>query len=240
MFLVSYFSACVSLCFLVLRPLQSPDEFVSLFENKTDDSFARKVVCAMAKQLDDVIGNVSSTLTSLELWKNTLVIFTSDNGGPTNHNEATDSNNYPLRGGKNTLWQGGAHLPLIVKGAGLEKVNYINNDLIYATDFLPSLVSMAIESMSQKQSLQSKTEPNSSTNTWMDYKPSSDPSFQEGDGLNLWNMISKGEPSSRDYVLLETHPTDATNRTRGDAIIVNQWKLIKVTDTTNNQMQDGW
>jgi arylsulfatase A-like enzyme len=231
----------LSLCSLYSqRPLQSPDEYVTLFENKTDGSFARKVVCAMAKQLDDMIGNVTSTLSSLGLWENTLVIFTSDNGGPTNHNEATDSNNYPLRGGKNTLWQGGAHLPLIMKGAGLQKINYINNDLIYATDFLPSLVSMAIESMSQKQSQIKSEQESSVTTTWMDYKPTSDPSFQDGDGINLWNMISKGEPSPRDYVLLETHPFDATNRTIGDAIIVNQWKLIKVTDTTNNQMQDGW
>ena len=37
------------------------------------------------------------------LWESTLLIFVSDNGGPTNGAEGTASNNYPMRGGKNTL-----------------------------------------------------------------------------------------------------------------------------------------
>jgi len=40
------------------------------------------------------------------LW----VIFVSDNGGPTHGDEETNSNNYPMRGGKNTLWEGGTRV----------------------------------------------------------------------------------------------------------------------------------
>ena len=38
------------------------------------------------------------------MWESTLLVFVSDNGGPTNGNEGTSSNNFPMRGGKNTLW----------------------------------------------------------------------------------------------------------------------------------------
>jgi arylsulfatase B len=82
------------------------------------------MVCAMAKHLDDAIGNLTHALDTLGLWENTLVIFSSDNCGPTNGDEVTYSDNYPLRGGKNTLWEGGNRLPMIMKGASLEKVNY--------------------------------------------------------------------------------------------------------------------
>ena len=45
------------------------------------------------------------------LWESTLLVFVSDNGGPTNGNEGTASNNYPMRGGKNTLWGRTVTLP---------------------------------------------------------------------------------------------------------------------------------
>lgn len=205
-------------------PLQAPDEYVSLYENNTGNSIGRKIVCAMAKQLDDAVGTVTNTLDELGLWENTLVIFSSDNGGPTHRDEATESNNYPFRGGKNTLYQGGIRLPTIIKGAGIEKTNYISNELMYAADWLPTLVSMA----------------SGGNQDWQSFKPSQDPPFQYGDGYNLWNTLSRGEPSPRDHILVETHPIVAENRTRGDALIIGDWKIVKVTDTLNNQMQDGW
>ena len=53
------------------------------------------------------------------LWESTLLVFVSDNGGPTNGNEGTASNNFPMRGGKNTLWEGGTRVVGVVRGAGV-------------------------------------------------------------------------------------------------------------------------
>ena len=53
------------------------------------------------------------------LWESTLLIFVSDNGGPTNGNEGTASNNFPMRGGKNTLWEGGTRVVAVARGAGV-------------------------------------------------------------------------------------------------------------------------
>ena len=63
---------------------------------------------AMVKFMDDVIGNITATLTSKSMYDDTLIIFSSDNGGPSfagSHHLA--ANNYPLRGSKATDFEGG-------------------------------------------------------------------------------------------------------------------------------------
>ena len=69
---------------------------------------ARQHVCAMAKILDEGVGNITAALKSKGIYDETIQIFSSDNGGPTNHNEGTFSDNFPMRGGKNTIWEVGS------------------------------------------------------------------------------------------------------------------------------------
>ena len=57
----------------------------------------------MAKILDQGVGNITAALKSKGIYDSTIQIFSSDNGGPTNHNEGTFSDNFPMRGGKNTM-----------------------------------------------------------------------------------------------------------------------------------------
>ena len=63
---------------------------------------ARRVHCGMAAAMDEAIGNVTATLQASGLARNTLLVFTTDNGGPTKKG----SSNWPLRGSKTTLWEG--------------------------------------------------------------------------------------------------------------------------------------
>jgi len=96
-------------------PLEAPLAYVNKFAKTTGGDHARNMVCAMASIMDDGIGNVTAALKAAGIFDNTIIIFSSDNGGPTHGNEGTSSNNFPLRGGKNTLWCAGG---LIVSGAG--------------------------------------------------------------------------------------------------------------------------
>lgn len=57
----------------------------------------------MAKILDQGVGNITVALKAKGIYDSTIQIFSSDNGGPTNHNEGTFSDNFPMRGGKNTM-----------------------------------------------------------------------------------------------------------------------------------------
>jgi arylsulfatase A-like enzyme len=54
------------------------------------------MVCAMAKCMDDGIGNVTAALKAKGMWENTVVIFSSDNGGPTNGNEGKSFLKYKI------------------------------------------------------------------------------------------------------------------------------------------------
>ena len=85
-------------------PLMAPQSYIDRFAHTTGNNTQRQLVCAMAAFLDDGIANVTAALKRAGIYDDTLIIFTSDNGGPTHGDEGTQSNNYPLRGGKNTLF----------------------------------------------------------------------------------------------------------------------------------------
>jgi arylsulfatase A-like enzyme len=72
-----------------------------------------KTYASMMKSMDDGIGRVLQTLASAGLERDTLVIFTSDNGGE------RFSYNWPFTGQKNSLWQGGIRVPAIVRWPGV-------------------------------------------------------------------------------------------------------------------------
>ena len=93
-------------------PLMAPEKYVTRFANSTGGNKARQLVCAMAAFLDDGVGNVTAALKAAGIFQDTVIVFTSDNGGPTHGDEGTQSNNYPLRGGKNTLLE--VNTPLLL------------------------------------------------------------------------------------------------------------------------------
>lgn len=75
--------------------------------NPDGSAFAcRAQYAAMVAILDDNIKAVTDELKAKGMWENTLMIFSSDNGGPVNIEENA-ANNYPLRGGKYSEFEGG-------------------------------------------------------------------------------------------------------------------------------------
>ena len=170
-------------------------------------------MCAMAAFMDEGVGNVTQALKDAGMFDDTLIIFSADNGGPTNLNEGTESNNYPMRGGKNTLWEGGTRVNGIVRGPGLapQTVGTVSYLKVHATDWLPTLVSMA------------------SGRNWTDFIAADEPPYLLGDGLDVWDALSSGDASRspRDWLLLETHPRNATDRVHGDAFIKGDWKILR-------------
>ena len=63
--------------------MQAPQSYVDRFAGKTDGVIERQMVLAMTAFLDDAVGNVTAALHATGLDENTIVIFVSDNGGPT-------------------------------------------------------------------------------------------------------------------------------------------------------------
>jgi arylsulfatase A-like enzyme len=94
----------------------------------------------MLAQLDDGIGRVLAQLQELGLAENTLVVFLSDNGGPTR--ELTSSNR-PLRGEKGQLLEGGVRVPLILRWPARIPAGRTDSRLVSALDLLPTALAAA-------------------------------------------------------------------------------------------------
>ena len=65
----------------------------------------------MIAALDDSVGNIISTLKTRGMYDNTIIVFSSDNGGQPSSGGAS---NVPLRGAKNTWWEGGIRVPSFI------------------------------------------------------------------------------------------------------------------------------
>ncbi len=100
------------------------------------------VYAGLVESMDDAVGEVLNTLKRLNLEENTIVIFTSDNGGVAS-GDAFSTANLPFRGGKGYQWEGGIREPYFVKIPWLKnKVSTIEYPATGA-DFFPTILDFA-------------------------------------------------------------------------------------------------
>ena len=97
----------------------------------------RKIVAAMTLALDRACGKIIAKLDELGLSENTIVVFTNDNGGPTDKNA---SSNYPLSGTKSNHLEGGIRVPFLMKWPGKIQAKSTYNYPISTLDLLPTFV----------------------------------------------------------------------------------------------------
>jgi arylsulfatase A-like enzyme len=100
------------------------------------------VYAANIASLDESVGRVMATITRLGLDNDTIVIFTSDNGGLSTA-EGTPTSNVPLRMGKGWNYEGGVRVALIVKAPGVTSAGSACADPVISTDFYPTLLELA-------------------------------------------------------------------------------------------------
>jgi arylsulfatase A-like enzyme len=100
------------------------------------------VYAAMVEAMDAAIGTVLDKLDELGLAENTVVIFTSDNGGLSTA-EGSPTSNVPLRGGKGWLYEGGIREPVVIRAPSVTKPGSTCDVPMVSTDYYPTMLALA-------------------------------------------------------------------------------------------------
>ena len=102
----------------------------------------RRIFAGMVSSLDSGIGNVTAALKRNGYLDNTLIIFSADNGGPTVSTDGIGSRNWPLRGGKHSLYEGGTRAVAFITGYGIHKRKPYGH-MIHIVDWFSTLADVA-------------------------------------------------------------------------------------------------
>ena len=132
--------------FSVHAPFDAKRAFIEKHRARIDpkDPQRSPTYAAMIESMDDAVGTLLDALDRLKIADNTIVIFTSDNGGNM-YNEVdgtTPTSNAPLRGAKATMFEGGIRVPCVVRWPGFVAPKTKSNALIDSCDFYPTLLDL--------------------------------------------------------------------------------------------------
>ncbi|XP_042900784.1 arylsulfatase B isoform X2 [Parasteatoda tepidariorum] len=176
-------------------PLQAPEEYIKRFSYIEDKH--RRVFAAMVSAMDDSVGKIVSTLNSQNMLDNSVILFTTDNGGPAAGFNNNAASNWPLRGVKATLWEGGVRGISFI-WSSLLKIRRISKDLMHVTDWLPTLYRAAGGDVSLLGPL---------------------------DGYDMWDTLRGNKPSPRSEVLLNIDPIHQNSALRVGQYKIIQGKM---------------
>lgn len=119
-------------------PQQAPPKYRERFADVKDEK--RMLMLAMLSAEDDGVGRILAKLREDKLEENTLVVFFSDNGGPTQGNA---SRNAPLHGYKGQVWEGGIRIPFMMQWKGRLPTGKVIDEPVISLDLFPTALAAA-------------------------------------------------------------------------------------------------
>lgn len=127
--------------YAVHTPIQALAEVAAKYKDKPGSHQTNAKYAAMVESVDDSMRMVMEALEELELDDNTVILFTSDNGGLDRDNNPTD--NAPLRSGKGYAYEGGIRVPFLVKWPGMVPGGSVSDTPVTSVDIFPTFLEMA-------------------------------------------------------------------------------------------------
>ena len=209
----------------VHTPLQAPEDLVRKYEEKAKrlgvadvDAFAdeeqvwpdakpRKVrvvqnhatYAAMVESMDAAVGRVLAKLEELGLDDETIICFTSDNGGLSTA-EGSPTSNLPFRGGKGWVYEGGIREPLLVRWPGVTEPGSTSSIPVMSMDLYPTLLNAAGAKPAEEQII---------------------------DGVDLLPLLRDGAPPDREALFWHYPHYSNQGGFPGGAVRVGDWKLVE-------------
>ena len=151
----------------------------------------RRTYAGMVAAEDEAVGQIVAALEAKGIRQNTLIVWSSDNGGPS---PGRVTSNGPLRAGKGTLYEGGVRVCAFATWDGQIKPGSTVDAPLHMVDWYPTLARLAGASLEQKLPL---------------------------DGRDAWAAIAAGAPSPHDAILLNTTPTSGAIRMGDWKLVLN-------------------
>lgn len=172
----------------VHTPLQVPEKYEEPYRHLPN---RRRAYAAMTAALDESVGHILATLDGLGLRTNTLVIFSSDNGGA-HPGRLSDNGDY--RAGKGTLYEGGVRVGALAAWTGRIPAGAVINEPIHIVDWYPTLLKLAGASLDQTLPI---------------------------DGRDIWPALAEGRRSPEREILLNAEPTRGALRLGDWKLVIN-------------------
>ncbi|XP_017842072.1 arylsulfatase B isoform X1 [Drosophila busckii] len=187
------------------EPLQALEEELGKFQHIKNPN--RRKYAAMVSRLDHSVGRIISALAKAEQLENSIVIFYSDNGAPSAGMFANSGSNWPLRGQKNSPWEGGVRVAGAIWSPLLQARGQLFTQPFYVGDFLPTLAHAAGIELSESLQL---------------------------DGINLWPQLAgaKDAPHVPREIL---HSLDDIWSV--SSLSLGQWKYVNGTTSAGQYDQ---
>ncbi|XP_050061914.1 arylsulfatase B-like isoform X2 [Aphis gossypii] len=164
----------------------------------------RRLYAGMLTSLDNSVGKIIESLDENEMLKDSIVVFMSDNGAPTDDplwGHENFGSNWPLRGKKGSVLEGGVRGVAAMWSPWLKEKNNVSENLFHITDWLPTLYTAAGGDLEELGDI---------------------------DGVNQWKSLTDTSEQVRSKVLINI------DEARGEeAIIFDQWKVVKSNRTSN-------
>ncbi len=168
------------------------------FKNKSKGGLYGDAV----EEIDFNVGRLLDYLKKNKLDKNTLVIFTSDNG-PWLEKKQDAGSAVPFRGGKFTTYEGGLRVPCIAQWTSIIPAGKVSNQLVASVDFFPTIARYANASLQAKQT----------------------------DGFDISNILEAKSTSKRKYIFYNTNKEIAGIRDREWKYLVRNGEKNAVIDS---------